>query len=86
MKPWFAAVIFTVLVVPFGGSAQADTASPTYALHDIIGLAIERNPMIAGAMATIDQSTGQRTAAKPRMRVAVTSSPSARSSCRLRSR
>ena len=63
MKPWFAAVIFTVLVVPFGGSAQADTASPTYALHDIIGLAIERNPMIAGAMATIDQSTGQRTAA-----------------------
>jgi hypothetical protein len=54
MKPWFA-VIFTVLVVPFSGSAQADTASPTYALHDIIGLAIERNPMIAGAMATIDQ-------------------------------
>ena len=63
MKPWVATVIFTVLVVPFGGSAHADTASPTYALHDIIGLAIERNPMIAGAMATIDQSTGQRTAA-----------------------
>ena len=63
MKPWVAAVIFIVLVVPFGGSAQADTTSPTYALHDIIGLAIERNPMIAGAMAAIDQSTGKRTAA-----------------------
>ena len=63
MKPWFAAVIFTVLVVTFGERAQADTASPTFALHDIIGLAIERNPMIAGAMAAIDQSTGKRTAA-----------------------
>jgi outer membrane protein, heavy metal efflux system len=65
MRPWVLAVIVivTVLVVPFGGSAQADTAPATYALHDIIGLAIERNPMIAGAMAAIDQSTGQRTAA-----------------------
>ena len=63
MKPLIATVIFTVLLVPFGGSAQADTTSRTFALHDIIGLAIERNPMIAGAMAAIDQSTGQRTAA-----------------------
>ena len=63
MKPLIATVIFTVLLVPFGGSAQADTTSRTFALHDIIGLAIERNPMIAGAMATIDQSTGKRTAA-----------------------
>jgi cobalt-zinc-cadmium efflux system outer membrane protein len=50
-------------VVLFCHSAQAQTASPTYALPDIIGLAMERNPMIAGAMAVIDQSTGQRTAA-----------------------
>src|SRR5690242_2545723 len=52
-------ILFTVFTPP----ASADTGQPTYALHDIIGLAIERNPMIAGAMAAIDQSTGQRTAA-----------------------
>jgi len=63
MKPWFLAVILSVLVVSCLGSAQADTAPATYALHDVIGLAIERNPLIAGAMANIDQSTGQRTAA-----------------------
>ena len=63
MRPWYLAVLLSVFVAPFGGSAHADTAAATYALHDIIGLAIERNPMIAGAMAAIDQSTGQRTAA-----------------------
>jgi cobalt-zinc-cadmium efflux system outer membrane protein len=44
-------------------NTQAETAPPTYALHDIVGLAVERNPLIAGANAVIDQSTGQRTAA-----------------------
>lgn len=63
MRPWFPSIICTLLVVPFCPSAQAQTASPTYALPEIIGLAMERNPMIAGAMAVIDQSTGQRTAA-----------------------
>lgn len=63
MRPWFPSIICTLLVVLFCHSAQAQTASPTYALPDIIGLAMERNPMIAGAMAVIDQSTGQRTAA-----------------------
>ncbi|HEY7129186.1 MAG TPA: TolC family protein [Nitrospira sp.] len=63
MRPWCSAVIFSVLVILMGSSAQAETASASYALHDIIGLAIERNPMIAGAMANIDQSTGQRAAA-----------------------
>jgi len=63
MRPWFPSIICTLLVVLFCPSAQAQTASPTYALPDIIGLAMERNPMIAGAMAVIDQSTGQRTAA-----------------------
>ena len=62
MRSCFATVII-LLVVGFSRSVQAETAPPTYALHDIIGLAIERNPMIAGAMAAIDQSTGQRTAA-----------------------
>jgi cobalt-zinc-cadmium efflux system outer membrane protein len=63
MRSWCSAVIFSVLVILMGSSAQAETASASYALHDIIGLAIERNPMIAGAMASIDQSTGQRAAA-----------------------
>jgi cobalt-zinc-cadmium efflux system outer membrane protein len=46
--------------------AAADAAEPglkAYALPDIIALASERNPAVAGAMAAIDQSTGQRTAA-----------------------
>ena len=63
MRPWFPSIICSLLVVLFCHSAQAQTASPTYALPDIIGLAMERNPMIAGAIAVIDQSTGQRTAA-----------------------
>jgi cobalt-zinc-cadmium efflux system outer membrane protein len=66
MKPRCCFVIFTVLVIVLTvltPHARADTPQPTYALHDIIGLAIERNPLIAGAMAAIDQSTGQRTAA-----------------------
>lgn len=63
MRLLCSAVIFSVLVILMGSSVQAETASASYALHDIIGLAIERNPMIAGAMANIDQSTGQRAAA-----------------------
>ncbi|HEX6531723.1 MAG TPA: TolC family protein, partial [Nitrospira sp.] len=63
MRLLCSAVIFSVLVILMGRSVQAETASASYALHDIIGLAIERNPMIAGAMANIDQSTGQRAAA-----------------------
>jgi cobalt-zinc-cadmium efflux system outer membrane protein len=42
---------------------DADVPLPTYALPDIIGMAVDRNPLVAGAMAAIDQSTGQRTAA-----------------------
>jgi outer membrane protein, heavy metal efflux system len=63
MRLLCSAVIFSFLVILMGSSVQAETASASYALHDIIGLAIERNPMIAGAMANIDQSTGQRAAA-----------------------
>ena len=65
MTPWFPAIIS--LSVLFTGlfcrSVEAETARQAYALPEIVGLAIERNPLIAGAMATIDQSTGQRTAA-----------------------
>jgi cobalt-zinc-cadmium efflux system outer membrane protein len=63
MRPSLLAVILTALAVLFVDSVRADTTPATYALPDIIGLAIERNPLIAGAMAAIDQSTGQRAAA-----------------------
>ena len=66
MKPCCSSVIFLVPVMLLTGFIQdtrADSGQRTYALHDIVGLAIERNPLIAGAMAVIDQSTGQRTAA-----------------------
>jgi outer membrane protein, heavy metal efflux system len=66
MKPCCSSVILTmplIVFLVFTQNARADTAQATYALHDIVGLAIERNPLIAGAMAAIDQSTGQRTAA-----------------------
>jgi cobalt-zinc-cadmium efflux system outer membrane protein len=63
MTSWRSAVIFSFLGILLGTPAHADTVSAAYALHEIVGLAIERNPLIAGAMAAIDQSTGQRTAA-----------------------
>jgi len=66
MKPCCSSVIFLVPVMLLTGFIQdtrADSGQRTYALQDIVGLAIERNPLIAGAMAVIDQSTGQRTAA-----------------------
>ncbi|HKT33526.1 MAG TPA: TolC family protein [Nitrospira sp.] len=64
MRPSVSAVILTALtILLFGQSAHADTTAATYALPEIIGLAIERNPLIEGAMAHIDQSTGQRAAA-----------------------
>ena len=63
MKHWCTAIIFTMFAIPFCDQAKAETAQPMFALSQIIGLAMDRNPMIAGANALIDQSTGQRTAA-----------------------
>ncbi|HSF70304.1 MAG TPA: TolC family protein [Nitrospira sp.] len=63
MKSWCTAIIFTMFALPLCDQAKAETAQPMFALSQIIGLAMERNPMIAGANALIDQSTGQRTAA-----------------------
>jgi outer membrane protein, heavy metal efflux system len=63
MKYWCTAIIVTMFAIPFCNQAKAETAQPTFALSQIIGLAMDRNPMIAGANALIDQSTGQRTAA-----------------------
>ena len=63
MRQGVPPVIFSICVILFCGSANAETGQPTFALPEIIGLAMERNPLIAGANAVIDQSTGQRTAA-----------------------
>lgn len=63
MKLWCFAVICSALSAIFSAHADAETAQPTYELPQIIGLAVDRNPLVAGALATIDQSTGQRTAA-----------------------
>jgi outer membrane protein, heavy metal efflux system len=67
MRPWLLACILT-LVVAIGAVvsvavAGADSGQHAYVLPEIIGIAIERNPVVAGAIAVIDQSTGQRTAA-----------------------
>ena len=63
MKHWCTAIILTMFAIPLCDQAKAETAQPMFGLPQIIGLAMERNPMIAGANALIDQSTGQRTAA-----------------------
>jgi cobalt-zinc-cadmium efflux system outer membrane protein len=63
MRQLCSSIIFTLAAMLCTAGVHADDVRPTYALHDIIGLAIERNPLIAGAMAAIDESTGQRTAA-----------------------
>jgi outer membrane protein, heavy metal efflux system len=62
MRPWCWAFIFGAIILS-GNNAYADTTPATYGLDDIIGLAVERNPLVAGALAAIDESTGQRTAA-----------------------
>ena len=63
MRLWPFAFMFNALAVFFCQTAWAEVSQKTYALPDIIGMAIEHNPVVAGAMAVIDQSTGQRTAA-----------------------
>lgn len=63
MRQGVPPVIFSICVILLCGSAYAETGQSTFALTEIIGLAMERNPLIAGANAAIDQSTGQRTAA-----------------------
>jgi hypothetical protein len=63
MRPWFIVLFSALLITVFNANAGADVSLPTYGLVDIIGIAVERNPLVAGALAAIDQSTGQRTAA-----------------------
>src|SRR6476659_1162698 len=63
MKPWLLVFLLNGVAVLFIQTVGAEPSEKTYVLPDIIGLAIERNPVVAGAMAVIDQNTGQRTAA-----------------------
>ena len=64
MGRWWLVCMLNGAAVLFAfQAAAAEPRAKIYALPDIIGLAIERNPVVAGARAVIDQSTGQRTAA-----------------------
>lgn len=63
MRLWSPLVMLNGLTVLLFQVAWAEPSLKTYTLPDIIGLAIEQNPVVAGARAVIDQNTGQRTAA-----------------------
>lgn len=63
MRLWSPLVMLNGLTVLLFQLAWAEPSLKTYTLPDIIGLAIEQNPVVAGARAVIDQNTGQRTAA-----------------------
>ena len=63
MRPWSPVVMLNGLAILLFQVAWAESSLKTYTLPDIIGLAIEQNPVVAGARAVIDQSTGQRMAA-----------------------
>ena len=64
MRPAFLIAILNGVMILLYHSAGAEPPRPnTYSLPDIIGIAVEQNPMVAGARAAIDQSSGQRTAA-----------------------
>jgi cobalt-zinc-cadmium efflux system outer membrane protein len=63
MRLWSPLVVLNGLTVLLFQVAWAEPSLKTYTLPDIIGLAIEQNPVVAGARAVIDQNTGQRTAA-----------------------
>ena len=65
---WNCVVLMTVMVAGTGGIlipsfAQAKDPMPTFELDRIIDLALERNPLIAGAQSLIAQNEGRRTEA-----------------------
>lgn len=53
----------TILLLLAPPPSRALDRPPTYTLHHVIELAMERNPVVAGAQALIDRSTGERVAA-----------------------
>ena len=61
----YRSLLISVLVGMFclTASAWAESSRKVYRLPEVVGLAIEHNPLVAGARAVIDQSAGQRTAA-----------------------
>lgn len=67
LKLWCAVLAFSAMALPPAGmplnAEGAEPARPTYDLLRVIDLAVERNPVMAGAQGVIDQSTGQRVAA-----------------------
>jgi len=65
---WNCVVLMTAMVAGTGGIlipsfAQAKDPMPTFELDRIIDLALERNPLIAGAQSVIAQNEGRRTEA-----------------------
>ena len=68
VRLWNCVVLMTVMVVGTNGTlmpsfVQAKEPIPTFELDRIIDLALERNPMIAGAQSVIEQNEGRRTEA-----------------------
>ena len=65
---WNCVVLMTVMMAGTSGTlipsfVQAKDPIPTFELDRIIDLALERNPMIAGAQSVIEQNEGRRTEA-----------------------
>lgn len=68
VRLWNCAVLMTMVVAGTSGTlissiVQAKEPIPTFELDRIIDLALERNPIIAGAQSVIEQSEGRRTEA-----------------------
>ena len=57
-------VLMVICIVDWGRPAWgAEMGPPSYTLDDVLDLALERNPTVAGAHGAVDQSRGQQTAA-----------------------
>ena len=67
LKLGCAILTFGAMALPLAGmplkAKGAEPTRPTYDLLRVIDLAVERNPVMAGAQGVIDQSTGQRVTA-----------------------
>ena len=68
VRLWNCVVLMTMVVAGTSGTlmpsfVQAKDPMPTFELDRIIDLALERNPVIAGAQSVIEQNEGRRTEA-----------------------
>ena len=61
------AIVLVLMVMSVVESGRptwgAEMGPPSYTLDDVLDLALERNPTVAGAHGAVDQSRGQQTAA-----------------------